>query len=444
MSVAPPHPHTAPAELAPAPPGGGQVVHRSIVALRWLGRLRWMAVVAQALTIFAVSALLDVRVPVMPLLGLVAVIAVTNAAVAAWARRRLAAPAPVVGGVLAVDVLVLTAMLALAGGPYNPFSVLYLVLVTLTALMLGARWAMGIVALASACHAALFFLHRPLEELTHAGHGGGALDVHLQGMWLALTLASAVIAYFVAHLSAELRERDAALALAERAAARADKLASLTTLAAGAAHELATPLGTIAVIAKELERTAGMAPAAIDDARLVRQEVDRCRAILQRMSARAGDTIGELPQVFDVRAALSRVRDELAAEGRRLELGDAYSEDCECPREGFVEVVLGLVQNALAASPPDAAVTASAARDGRWVAVSVRDRGVGIGPEDLAHVGEPFFTTKPAGRGMGLGVFLARTFAERWGGSLELRSELGGGTEVTLRLPRVERGADLE
>jgi two-component system sensor histidine kinase RegB len=130
--------------------------------------------------------------------------------------------------------------------------------------------------------------------MTHAGHGD--LGLHLEGMFAAFVVSAAFIAYFVQRVTSELARRESQLADARHARARAERLASLGTLAAGAAHELSTPLSTIAVVARELERklaaTEGEEEAA-EDARLVREQVDRCRRILDQMSADAGEVRGE-------------------------------------------------------------------------------------------------------------------------------------------------------
>ena len=240
---------------------------------------------------------LGLDLPTLQLALLVSMTVASNVALALWLRRETEFPPRTMGLVLAADTFVLSALLYSSGGPSNPFSVLYLVHVTLAALVLGMRWAAAVVVLSAVLYATLFFAHVPVAGMGHAHHGGSAFSVHLQGMWIAFTVAASLIAYFVARVAAALRDRESDLARAQALATRTEKLASLTTLAAGAAHELGTPLGTIAVASKELERSIGVNPVeAMDDARLIRTEVDRCRAIVQRMSAQAGDTMGELPE----------------------------------------------------------------------------------------------------------------------------------------------------
>ncbi len=412
------------------------------ITLAWLVRLRWGAVWGQTVTIAVAVFGLGLALPTLPLALLVSVTVVSNVALAMWLKRATVLPPSSMGFVMAADTVVLTALLYFSGGPSNPFSVLYLVHVTLAALVLGMGWAGAVVALSAVLYAALFRWNVPIAGMDHAHHGGSAFSVHLQGMWVAFTVAASLIAYFVARVAAALRDREAELVKAQAIATRSEKLASLTTLAAGAAHELGTPLGTIAVASRELERSIGDNPSeALDDARLIRTEVDRCRAIVQRMSAQAGVTMGELPERTTAESVLARCADRLdpsVVSRVRVEGERGETLTFVCPGEGLVQVLLSLIHNGLYASRADlGTVVVSAAGTPHTVRFAVEDEGTGVGPDVLVHIGEPFFTTKPPGEGMGLGLFLARTFAERWHGSLGFDSRKGAGTRVTVELPRI-------
>jgi two-component system sensor histidine kinase RegB len=237
--------------------------------------------------------------------------------------------------------------------------------------------------------------------------------------------------------------READLLRAQQLAARNEKLASLSTLAAGAAHELGTPLGTIAIAAKELERSIRSAPdEAIEDARLIRDELERCRAIVRRMSASAGQTLGEAAEATTTTAVVAALRERMGdgvIDGIELQITDVAF---QAPLQSLVQVLANLVQNALHATPPGGTRVALLADVvAGTVRFTVIDHGTGIPREDLDRVGEPFFTTKPPGQGMGLGLFLARAFAERCGGKLVIASEEGKGTRATLELPGGKGGA---
>ena len=416
------------------------------ITVAWLVRLRWGAVLGQTATIAVAIFGLDLQLPIFPLALLVGVTVVSNGLLAARLRMVDDVSTRTIGLVLAADVFVLSGLLYCSGGPSNPFSVMYLVHVTLAALVLGVRWAGAMVALSAVLYAALFFWHVPVAELSHAHHHGPSpFSVHLQGMWIAFTIAASLIAYFVARVAGALRARENELARARAMAARSEKLASLTTLAAGAAHELGTPLGTIAIASKELERTIrSNADEAIDDARLIRTEVERCRAIVRRMAAQAGETMGEIPRLTTseeiFRACIDRLGRD-ASENVVVEASDGVP--FSCPTEGTIQVLLSLVQNARwAVRAAGGKVVLSSTFTPERVRLVVTDDGVGIAEDVLSRIGEPFVTTKPPGEGMGLGLFLARTFAERWGGSFALESSNGQGTTATLELPRTGNEAD--
>lgn len=404
--------------------------------LGWILRLRWTAVVGQLATIAITRYAFDVAVPVGSLVGIVAVTAVTNALLQFWMRGRTDVSPLLLTGVLGIDTLSLSALLYLTGGPTNPLSVLYLVQITIAALVLRARYTVPIVVLSTAGYAFLFFRAEPLpgmEMMMHMHHAG--MGLHLQGMFAAFALAAMLIAYFVGRVATALREREAQLALAERAAAANERLASLSTLAAGAAHELGTPLGTIAVAAKELERALANAELA-EDARLIRQQVDRCRDIVQQMSARSPGAMGEVAESVAVDDLVKELHKRIDAQvAPRLDVKVDGAAMVKVPVRGLAQVLASLVKNAFDASANDAHVTLAIANHGPRTSFAVIDEGKGIAPDELAHVGEPFFTTKEPGAGMGLGVFLARAFADRFGGGLTLTSELHKGTRAILELP---------
>ncbi len=402
--------------------------------LPWIVRLRWVAAAGQVLAIVVASAVLGLDLPVGWLLLVAAVTAVSNAALALLRPRLSRTPGPAVASVLALDVALLTALLALSGGPANPFSVLYLVHVALAAVVLGVPTALGIALLSAAGYAALFFLPGA-SGLEHAMHGPRAMALHLAGMWIATAAAAGIIGLFVAQIAAALRRREEQVRALERAAARTEKLVSLSTLAAGAAHELATPLGTIAVAAGELSRrlASGAAEAGAQaDARLILEEVGRCREILSRMQGGAGGTVGEGPERVDLGEILSDVGEELRPfERARLRIEPAPGPIAlRVPRRAIVQSLVSLVRNALSATPSEKIVSLRAEPSAGIVRFEVLDEGSGMEHDVLERAGEPFFTTRAPGEGMGLGIFLARAVAEQLGGALWLESEPGRGTRV--------------
>ena len=405
----------------------------------WLVRMRWTTVGLELVLLTMTFALPRFNLPLDHITWLVVADAGANAVSARWlARGRVLSSVPVML-ILAIQIVLLTGLLELTGGPSNPFVVVYALQITLAALTLGRLPAMILGLFAAASYGVLIDWH--VHELVPTHHRLNDFPTHLFTMWIAGTVTAEVVAYFVGRASDALRRREEALEAMRRRAARSERLVSLTTLAAGAAHELSTPLATIAVTSRELQHALearSSDEALTEDARLIRSEVDRCQAILDQMSGRAGGSAADEPELVVITDVLNDVRSRLAGDlGERVVIRTAPNLQAMCvPRAGLSQTVLSLVTNALDATatsgtPIIVGVTATS----ETLRVSVADQGPGLSPEALRRAGEPFYTTKDPGRGLGLGLFLARVFAERLGGSLKL--EFDGGTTAILELPAV-------
>ena len=409
------------------------------LALPWIVRLRYGVLIGQTTLILAARYVFEIELPIGWLALPLAVMAASNllfhrASAALGIRRAL-------GSFLALDTVCLTALLALSGGPANPFSLLYLVQITLSAVVLSREWTWGLGILSMACFGFLFPLHVRVS-IFEGHHTNEGFSVHLIGMWIAFATGTLLITVLIGKISEALRKREQEVLSLQHQLSRHERLASIVTLSAGAAHELGSPLATIAIAAKDLELAASTLEngSAIDsDARLIRSEVERCRQILLQMSARGAEPQGEVLSTVDLGSFLETVRQGFDSQAQRL-IQVTTSGNASCvvlPREAARQALSALIKNALDSSPDGLPVSVSAEATEKCVRFVVIHLGSGMGPEILERIGEPFFTTKAPDNGMGLGTFLVRVFAERLGGDLIFESEPGKGTRATLELPQV-------
>lgn len=404
----------------------------SAAGAEWLARMRWGAIAIVAASIVVATQVLGVELPVMPMWSLVAVGVASNA----WLASRKGR-AGHLGAFLILDVELLTALLYFSGGSTNPFSIIYVVYIAMSAVMLTPRWTWAIAGLSIVSFAALFVFQVPSPHLGHAGHGEG-FQGHLYGMFVALVLAVALITYFVSQLSLELRRRERALAEAEERTHRWGKLASIATLAAGAAHELGTPLGTIAVAAKEMERQAKKIPGAgelLEDAKLIREELERCRIVLDRMAVAGGEHIGEAITSIPVEDLFAEVRSRLDAEQASRWETRSSVDTIDAPRDALLQMAENIARNGFDACE-QGRVSLEVSRRPAAVELSFVDEGHGMDEEAIKRATDPFFTTKQAGDRMGLGLFLARTLVDSLSGELLIESATDRGTTIRVVLPQ--------
>lgn len=408
------------------------------VMLPWLVRLRWLGVLGQAVAVVMAERVFQLGFSTALLGSFVALAAASNLALGALAHGLSArwSSASVMGGVMTFDTLLLTALLAASGGPMNPFTVFYLVNITLSAVVLGSRWTLLVAALSFLGFGALFLLPGDAHALHHGPQRMGA---HLQGMWVAFGLATLLITFFVRKVTDAINRQREQIASLREASARNARLAAITTLAAGAAHELGSPLGTIAIAAHDAKLALDRIPDAgiiAEDLQLIALEVDRCQEILGSMAARAGQS-GEGCRPLELGEMMRKVRAQLGDEpSGRIQFSVAGAgRELLLPPGQTLQSIVALARNGLDASPAGAPIVVEVSQHGDDAVICVADRGAGIPADLLGRVGEPFFTTKQPGRGLGLGVFLVRSFVESRGGELDIQSTPGHGTRARMRIP---------
>ncbi len=404
------------------------------INLQRLFVLRNVAIIGQVAVLVGVSFGLGMNLPMVPMVTVVMALAAAN--FLTWGRVRHHPPVSDIElfGQLMIDVMALTAQLYYSGGSTNPFVLLYLMPITLTAAALPGAFSWLMAAVSVACYSALMFYYLPMPHV-HSLHDS-EFDLHVIGMWLGFVISAGLIAYFVVKMGQTLRERDAMLAALREEQLRNERILALGTLATGAAHELGTPLSTMAVILKEMERDAAGDTENTANLGILRDQVNRCKSILSSLSASAGHARAEAGGGMPLDDYLQN----LLADWRTMRPTVRIEAVCEGPRpaprilteQTLSQAIINILNNAADASPEH--IEMDAYWDVDSLRIEIRDRGPGFTPAVEKSAGTPFFTTKPE-HGLGLGLFLAHATLNRFGSKVELLNREGGGACTRLALP---------
>ncbi len=406
--------------------------------LRWILRLRWIAVTGQLTAMLAAHFVFHLGIHWFAMIACLLATALTNHLVSDFGMGSRKQSTLLIFG----DSLLLTVMLYFSGGVCNPFCAFYLLFIALAAMALNGR-ALSFLLAFVACEVAFISIaYMPFNGPSWAVVDGKLNDpVFLAGWGVSLVVIAVCIAFFVHRINRQLRQREMALAEAERNATEANRFQALATLAAGVAHELGTPLGTIAIASKDLERSLvrdGAGEELLEDAVLIRSEVERCRQILNRLDSQSTRRTGEAPEPCTAAMICRKLRDHLKAEDfSRLVIDDRTGDfPLVLSVQAVLQSLVVLIENACEADAAGKPVTLDIRiHDGEEVYFRIYDSGPGI-PEPLRdRIGQPFFTTKADRSGMGLGIFLVQTLTTHLGGSCTLSGVANGGTCATLRLP---------
>ena len=468
-------------------------MHASLLAtqtghshLRRLFLLRNWAILAQLATLLLVHRFLSEAFQWLPMTGTVLFLALVN--LVTWWRLSLDYPVshPELFFQLALDVNALTVLLYFGGGSTNPFVSLYLLPLVLSAAILPRRYTWGMAALTVACYSLLMVWYVPLPmgnahaqhltapaattpvdepaamQMDHSQHTApqtdaispgycrtepaanpaetarsesvapldDAFNTHVLGMWLGFVISAAVIAYFAVEMAAAVRLRDAQLNRVREENLRNERIVSLGTLAASAAHELGTPLSTMAVVVGEM-RDDCRAPEQQENLTLLDDQVKNCKRILDTLIRHAQ----EAPETQDITRFVSGVLNEWQLLRPAVHYRYHVSGTPPAPQlstdPALRAALLNLLNNAADASPDGMDILL------RWnneeAVLEIRDHGPGLTSDAAARAGSAFFTTKEEGRGLGL--FLANATLEHLGGSVRLFNRDGGGATTEVVLP---------
>jgi two-component system sensor histidine kinase RegB len=426
---------------------------RGRVRLRTLSNLRWMAVAGQSLALFIVFFGLNYPLPLFGCAMAVGTSVALNLGLAVRypATHRLTNREATF--YLAYDVVQLAALLYFTGGIINPFALMFLAPVVIGASTLNFGNTVGLALLAFLSISVIAVFHQPLPWAR--GEMLSLPPLYQGGIWASLVIGVGFTSIYAWRIASEAARMSAGLAATQLALAREHRMASIGALATAAAHELGTPLGTIAVVSRELERALPTDSPEADDARLLRAEAERCRGILTRLARPEESVIGAME-----RLPLGALLDDLAGDYRGgdvsvvIDTPQASQKDPE-PKVWRAPALLHGLGNVIAnaADFANSQVRVRAEWDPRELRVAVDDDGPGFSPDILERIGEPYVTSRPGSyavaetelepggcfagqQGMGLGYFIAKTLIEQTRGSLSAVNRENGGARVIARWPR--------
>ncbi|WP_163270482.1 ActS/PrrB/RegB family redox-sensitive histidine kinase [Chelativorans alearense] len=407
--------------------------------LATLIRLRWLAIVGQSAAVLVVAFWLGFPLPVGPCFVLIAASAWLNLYLTfRFPASHLLPPLSALA-ILTFDALQLVGLLFLTGGLTNPFSLLMTVPVVISATSLPLLWTsllgLFVIGLASL----LAFFHMPLPW--YPGTELAMPFLYVAGMWIAVTSSITFTGIYAYRVAEEARLLANALAATELVLQREQHISALDGLAAAAAHELGTPLATIALVAREMEKALGQDPRYQEDVTLLRSQSERCREILRRLTSLSSE--GEAHMA---RLPLTSLIEETAAPHRdfgidiRLEPGETEGPEPVGRRNPGVLYGLGnLMENAVDFAREVVSVKWS--WDAETVSISITDDGPGFPADIIDRIGEPYMSRRQASSssgGLGLGLFIAKTLLERSGATIEFANAggKGKGATVEVRWPR--------
>ena len=414
--------------------------HVRSLRLGTLVRLRWLAVVGQAGGVFFVAWGLGYPLPLVQCLLLIGLSIILNL-VLTFRFGPAARPSSVISTVqLGYDLIQLAALLSLTGGLHNPFCVLLLAPVVVSATTLPPRSTLILSGVAILAASAISIVHLPLPWDPHAPISFDR--IYVIGIWVSLVCGVVFMASYTNRVAHEARQLANALTATELALSRHEQLNALDGLAAAAAHELGTPLSTIALAAKEMKADIPPGPLA-DDVDLIIAQSARCRAILQKLRNLSSGDRGDPFAAVPLGELLEEVARPLEGSGKPIFIESPETAD-EPVFKRNVGVLYGLgnlIENA--AQFAHSRVSVDASWDDKSIGVLIADDGPGFPEELLARLGEPYLTSRPRGAGsdgdgpggLGLGIFIAKTLLERTGATLGFENGTPG-ARVMVRWPR--------
>lgn len=406
--------------------------NRNLVRLTIVRGITWTGFL---LAIIVGIEFLAFDLPVTAVVGVVIAMGVLN--IATWwrlGRPRAVKHIEYLSHLLA-DVAGLTLLFYFSGGSTNPFITYYLVPVTIAAATLPWRHAWTVAACSMAGYTFLMFYYHPIPQLGHI-NSDGPLSLHVLGMWLNFGLSAGLVTFFIYKMAHALRNRDKALSLTRESALRNEQVLAVATQAAGTAHELGTPLSTMAVLLKEMQDEAPRDSVLQQDIALLRQQVDVCKSRLQHLVTNADRRRMAEPEVLDAEVWLAGVvqrwlviRPDVS---HHFDVNEKRGRPWLAVDATLDQALTNLLNNAADANPEQIAIRLDWQEES--VIIDIRDHGPGIAMSIADQLGDTFVSTKS--KGMGIGLFLTHATINRFGGGVRLYNHPEGGTLTEVTLPR--------
>lgn len=398
-------------------------------------QLRWIAIAGQIATILVVHFGMGIGLPLLAMLIVPCIAAGVNVATLAMLRRRTDITHAELFLALLFDVLSLTTQLYMSGGATNPFISLYLLQVALGAVLLHRRSTWGIVFVSTLCAGGLSVLYRPLDLSKELE--GRLFDLHIAGTWICFTMIAVLLVLFMTRITRNLRDREAYLARLRQQAAEEEHIVRMGLLASGAAHELGTPLSSLAVVLGDWRHMPEITshPVLTEEVEEMQAAVTRCKTILRGILMSAGEARGEAPQVTNVRAFIDAMAQDWRAANPGMPLRCDFGPH-DYPRIIADPVIRQAITNLLdnAREAGASYIDLLIGRDSQWLNIAVRDNGPGFSDAMLDDFGKPYRSSKDR-QGGGLGLFLVVNVVRKLGGRVSASNGADGGAMILLRLP---------
>lgn len=422
--------------MHPALPLPLSTPNRNLVRLTIVRGITWTGFLAAI--IFGIE-VLGFQLHVLPVISVIVAMGLVN--VATW--WRLGRPRAVTDTEyllhLLTDIAGLTLLFYYTGGSTNPFISYYLVPVTIAAATLPWLYAWIIASAAMAGYTFLMLFYEPVPQLSH-GVLVGSISLHVLGMWLNFGLSAGLVTFFIYKMAHALRRRDQMLSHTRESALRNEQVLAVATQAAGTAHELGTPLSTMAVLLKEMHQDAPKGSVLREDIELLRSQVDTCKSRLQHLVASADRRrLGEP----EIKAAVGWLQEVVQRwlvlrpdVSHRLEIADHRSVPYLAVDATLDQAMMNLLNNAADASPENIVIQLD--WNAEQVIIDIRDHGPGVAMSIADQLGDTFISTKT--KGMGIGLFLTHATINRFGGGVSLYNHEEGGALTEVKLPRHDPG----